>query len=92
MKANGRRSFRHPRNPAGHKSTTTTRKANTHSQRCGNSEEDKPEARVGVEAGATRLERKQKGEWRKLSDDGLTVGTPPSYMALGSQESRRAVQ
>ena len=33
MKANGRRPFRHPRNPAGHKSATTTRKAHTCSQR-----------------------------------------------------------
>ena len=33
MKANGRRFFLHPRNPAGHISTTTTRKAHTWSQR-----------------------------------------------------------
>ena len=27
-----------------------------------------------------------------MDDDGLMVGTPPPYMPLGSQESRRAVQ
>ena len=36
-----------------------------------------PEARAEVEEGAMRLDRKQKGEWRKLSDGEFMVGAHP---------------
>ena len=89
MKANGRRSFRHPRNPAGHKTTTTTREVHTVPSGKGTQKRNKPEARAEVEEGATRLDRKQQGEWRKLSDGEFMVGAHPLLIpnAKGQDQS-----
>ena len=48
-----------------------------------------PEARLGAKDGATRLDRKQKEEWRKLSDGEFMVGIHPLLIpnAKGREQS-----
>ena len=89
MNANGRRSFRHPRNPAGHNRPPQPEKHTPVPSGKGTQKKDKPEARAGVEEGATRLDRKQKGEWRKLSDGEFMVGAHPLLIlnAKGQDQS-----
>ena len=89
MKANSRQSFRHPqtrpainRPPQPEKHTPVPSGKRTQKK-------DKPEARAGVEEGARTLDRKQKGEWKKLSDGEFMVGAHPLLIpnAKGQDQS-----
>ena len=54
----------------------------------GTQKKDKPEARAGVKEGATRLDRKQKEEWRKLFDGEFMVGAYPLLIPNAKEQDQ----